>query len=693
MYLPPLENLKVERPALTQQHFDANYKYEKKEKDALKSFKERNLDGFKLSKWAKQTLPVLDWVPKYDWRVDGPCDLIAGITVGIMHIPQGLGYALLANVPPVVGIYMAFFPMIPYFFLGTSRHNSMGTFAVICLLVGKSVSTYALNPLYTHEVTKEVNGTLITLTEMYTELEIGTATTFYCAMWQLLLYSLRLGVVCTFLSDALVSSFITGAGVHIFTSQIKEIVGIKVAKFKGPFYMLYIYKDMLEKIWDSTPETRTTMYVALIISAISIALLVTTAFVIRPWLEKYTKVPFPAELILVVAGVYASVNLQLPDNYGIRDIGEIPTGLPGPQVPHVGLFSVLIVDSFVTAIVAYAVSMSMALILAEGEDYVVDPNQELLALGVGNLVNSFFSCVTFGASLSRSMVLRGVGGKTQFTGLIASGLIVIILLWIADYFEPLPRAILASIIIVALRKILIQVFDLPVFWRRSRLDGVVWIIVFLIVVIVDVDVGLGVGFLLSVGAVFMQGLKAYTSLLGHVPNTDLYLDTDRYKVAREVPGIKIVHYRGGLNFATRDSFKDEVIRLTAIDPKREARRRDKIAKNKSKMQEFGVTNFGFMGDNLGRSEAPPAEPKILCIILDLSALSSIDPAGSDKIKSLAHDYKQVDITVCIAGGSAQALEKMKKCELFEGEDAVPAFPTVHDAVVFCRRAIMETERL
>ncbi|CAB3371983.1 Hypothetical predicted protein [Cloeon dipterum] len=583
MHLPPLDTFKMERPALSQNNFRLNYDYEKKEKNALETFKERNLDGFKLSKWAKQTLPVLDWVPKYDWKVDGPCDLIAGITVGIMHIPQGLGYALLANVPPVVGIYMAFFPMIPYFFLGTSRHNSMGTFAVICLLVGKSVSSYAMNPLYTHEVLKEVNGTMTNVQEMYTDLEIGTAVTFYCAVWQLVLYSLRLGVVCTLLSDALVSSFITGAGVHIFTSQIKEIVGVKVAKFKGPFYMLYIYKDMFEKIWDSTPETRTTMYVALIISAISIGLLVLTAVVIRPWLEKYTKVPFPAELILVVAGVYASVNLQLPENYGTRDIGDIPTGLPGPQVPHIELFSILIVDSFVTAIVAYAVSMSMALILAEGEDYEVDPNQELLALGVGNLVNSFFSCVTYGASLSRSMVLRGVGGRTQFTGLIASFLIVIILLWIADFFEPLPRAILAAIIIVALRKILIQVFDLPVFWRRSRADGIVWIIVFLIVVIVDVDVGLGVGFILSVGNIFMQGLKAYTCLLGHVPNTDLYLDIDRYKAARELPGIKIVHYRGGLNFATRDGFKEEVIRLTAIDPKREVRQRDKILKNK-KMQ-------------------------------------------------------------------------------------------------------------
>jgi MFS superfamily sulfate permease-like transporter len=169
--------------------------------------------------------------------------------------------------------------------------------------------------------------------------------------------------------------------------------------------------------------------------------------------------------------------------------------------------------------------------------------------GVGNLVNSCFSCVAYGASLSRSMVLRSVGGRTQFTGLIASGLIVIVLLWIADFFEPLPRvieatfpcshssithaaffqAILASIIIVALRKILIQIFDLPGFWRKSRLDGIVWVVVFLVVIIVDADVGLGVGFVLSAGSIFFQGLKAYTCLLGHIPNTDLYLDTERYK--------------------------------------------------------------------------------------------------------------------------------------------------------------------
>ncbi|XP_065336757.1 prestin-like [Cloeon dipterum] len=541
----------------------------------------RYINDFKLSKWMKERIPILDWLPKYDTKIDGPCDLIAGITVGIMHIPQGLGYALMANVPPVVGMYMAFFPQLAYTPLGTSRHNSMGTFAVITLLVGKSVVVYAMNEDYQHDVTREINGTMITQREMYTELEVGTTVTFFSGLWQMLLFALNLGAVSNLLSDAFVSSFIAGAGIHIFTSQIKEIVGVKIHHYIGPYNLPKVWRDLFKEVWNASPEQWTTIGIALGISAVCFGLLILTVIVIRPWLLKYTRVPFPAELILVVSGVFVATGLDLKEKYGTIDIGTIPTGLPAPQLPFYELGKVLMLDSFVTAFVSYSITMSMGIILAQGRNYVIDPNQELLALGVGNLFSCHFSCIAYGSSLSRSMVLNDVGGATQLTGLTAAGLMVIVLLYIADFFEPLPRAVLACIITVALREIFEQVADFPGFWRRKKLDGIIWIAVFLIVVIVDVDIGLGIGFILSAAMIFREGIKGTMCVLGNVPNTDIYLDIDNYKKACEVEGFKIISYRGGLVFATRDNFKKDLIKYSELDPIREAKRLRKLAKRQA----------------------------------------------------------------------------------------------------------------
>ncbi|XP_065348885.1 prestin-like [Cloeon dipterum] len=690
---------KDEPSAISKEDFQRNFDYEKKEE---REFGDWQVDKEILLNFVKRTIPIIDWLPKYDWRKNGPNDLVAGLSIGMLQIPQGLGYALIANVPPAVGLYMSIFPMIPYFMLSTSRHNSMGMFAVICLLVGKTVAKFAMNPNYVYEVYKEVNGTDTLVKEMFTNMEVATSMTFYCAIWQLLLYALRLGVIFTFMSDGLVSSFLTGAGVHILTLQLKEIIGVNVEAYHGIFNLPYTYGGIAEKIWNSTPETRSTMLVAIVISAISISLLVFTAFVLKPWLKKYTHIPIPIELILVVVGIVVSSSFDLPENCEIREVGKIPYGLPLPIKPHYfKLLNLLLVDSFVTSIVAFAVSMSMAQVMAEGEDYVVDPNQELLAMGVGNLFGSYFSCITFSSSLSRSVLVRDCKGQTQVTGLVSCLFMIIVVFSCATLFETLPKAILASIIVTTLFGVFAKVLEMPDFWRRSHIDGIYWLIVFFMVVVFDVDVGLVMGFILSAGTIFMKSLKADTCLLGRVPNTDYYLDKDRYKVAKEVPGLKIVHYRGGLNFATRYSFRDEVIRLTEIDPKRESRRRKEAAiaaeqamQNELEQQTPVIPNRGYEIYSMEHSSNIVADPnRIWCIILDLSAMNNIDPAGSDMIKSLAHDYKQIDITVCIAGGSDNEFDRMKEWKLFEGDDAVHVFTSVHDAVVHGARVLMGWRRL
>lgn len=189
----------------------------------------------------------------------------------------------------------------------------------------------------------------------------------------------------------------------------------------------------------------------------------------------------------------------------------------------------LLLESFPIAMVSYAVSVSMALIFAQKENYEIDFNQELLAMGTSNVFGSFFSCLPFSASLSRSMIQYTAGGVTQIASVVSCAILAIVLLWVGPFFEPLPRCVLAGIIVVSLKGLLMQLTHFRRFWRLSTVDAIVWMGTFLTVVLVAIDIGLLVGMVLSICSIFFRGMKPYTCLLENVPNTDLYLDVNRYK--------------------------------------------------------------------------------------------------------------------------------------------------------------------
>lgn len=159
----------------------------------------------------------------------------------------------------------------------------------------------------------------------------------------------------------------------------------------------------------------------------------------KPKLAKKITIPFPIEFIVILIGTLLSQFVHLESRWNIKSIGHIPTGLPYPTAPHFGMWNQLIVDAFTIAMVSYTVSVSMALIFAQKYNYEIDFNQELLAMGSGNIFGSFFSCMPMSASLSRSMIQAGVGGKTQIASVISCAILTAVLLYIGPFFEPLPR--------------------------------------------------------------------------------------------------------------------------------------------------------------------------------------------------------------------------------------------------------------
>ncbi|XP_055706150.1 solute carrier family 26 member 10-like isoform X1 [Phlebotomus papatasi] len=633
--------VKVTRPIYRLEQINQNFQYENPKENKWKKVAEKvkQVDFFRT---LLSVIPVMDWGRSYSPRSDLPLDIISGCTVAVMHIPQGMGYALLGNVPPIMGIYTAFFPVLIYFLFGTSRHNSMGTFAVVSIMVGKLVIKYA---------GEEAAGVDSDTSGMPTAIEVATIVSFMTGIYLLVFYVFRLGVVSTLLSDVLVSGFTTGCAIHVFTSQLKDVLGLSLPQIPGYFDVVLTFYELINRISHVN-------WMACSISAVAIIVLLINNELIKPRLAKITIVPIPIELIAVVSGTLVSTHWNLGKDWNVKTIGNIPLGFPTLTPPKFSLVGSIATDSFIIAIVSYTVTVSMALIFAQKLQYKIRFNQELLAMGVGNVFGSFFQCIPFCASLSRSAIQQTVGGRTQVASVVSCSILVIILLWVGKFFEPLPKCVLASIILVSLKSLLKQYKDFFKFWKCSHLDGCIWMATFLTVVIVAIDVGLIVGIALSILTLLLKSLKPYVCLLGSVPGTEIYLDVTKYKGTVEVPNVKIFHYCGSLNFASRDQFRKHLYKLTGINER------------KVKLSEDGL-----------KDESPH---DIKCIVMDFSALTYVDSGGFATLKSIIEELSGRSILVLIAAISCPVYEGYKKSNLFdlEKEGMSKTFPTIHDAVQY-----------
>ncbi|XP_076265513.1 prestin-like isoform X2 [Rhynchophorus ferrugineus] len=662
-----LNHIHIERPYYEHQQVRDDFLYEKPRSKRIYAAKQwtKNLRAKKI---ALGLFPIFDWLGKYNWKKDLVPDCISGFTVAIMHIPQGMAYAFLGNVDPVVGIYMAFFPVLIYTLFGTSRHNSLGTFSVACLMTGKAVAEYS-DPLYFNTNT---NSTAVPTG--YKPIEVATAVTFVVAIVQLAMFVLRLGAMSALLSETLVSGFTTGAAVQVLVSQVKDLLGLELEKYKGNFVNVLTVIDVFRKI------THTNM-AALIISVVTITVSALNNDYLKPIVAKKSPFPFPMELVAVVAGTLVSKYCNLNENYGVKIVKTIAVGLPEPSLPPLELISNLIVDGITIAIVSYTITLSMALIFAQKLEYEVDANQEAFALSLSNFFGSFFSCMPICASLSRSLIQQVVGGVTQLASLVSCLILLVVLLWIGPFFEPLPKAVLASLIVVALKGMLLQVLDFWKFWKLSKMDALVWMGTFLTVSFVAIDIGLLVGVCLSLASIFLLSFKPHTYLLGQVPNTDFYLDVARYKAAKEIDSIKIFHYSGGINFATKTIFRDDLIRLVGINPQKEVVYRATVAKYIEKME--GTKPPAKTQVKLERAQSK-VNTDLRCLVLDFSSVSYIDPSGVTMLKNIIESFTKLDIPVIIASCKEPVYEMLTKCDPdYYAKAGFRSFPTVHDAVHYC----------
>ncbi|XP_010571955.1 PREDICTED: solute carrier family 26 member 6 [Haliaeetus leucocephalus] len=670
-------------------------------------------------------LPFLRWIPRYpvkDWLLG---DIVSGFSVGIMHLPQGLAYALLAGLPPVTGLYSSFYPVFLYFFFGTSRHNSMGDslptpclspgpFAVISVMIGSV--TDSLVP--SENFMESVNGSNMTVNEARRDaarVELVATITVLTGIFQVALGLLQFGFVVTYLSDPLVRGYTTAASVHVLVSQLKNVFGVSLGEHSGPLSLFMTFIEICQKL----PQTNVGTLVTAIIAMVAI-------FAVKEFNHQFASklpMPIPIELITIIVSTGISYGVNLNAKFGISVVGHIPSGLKPPVVPNVSYFGQVVGNAFAIAVVGYAICISLGKIFALKHGYKVDSNQELIALGLCNFLGGFFQCFAISCSMSRSLVQESTGGNSQVAGVISSLVILVTILKIGELFRDLPKAILAAIIIINLKGMFKQFSDIRTLWKSNQVDLMVWIVTFVATLMLNLDIGLGASVAFGLLTVIFRTQLPRYSILGRISNTDVYRDVAEYQMAQEVPGVKIFRSSSTLYFANVELYAEALKKKSGINVDRLIEKKKKALKKLKKQQkkaekekakrkkvlpchggplwchpapqdtEDGENGPGVAVIELSGAEGstPPKptlrtlglpQPSFHAIILDFSPVSFVDTVSIKILKNIFRDFHEIEADVFIAGCPGPVLAQLERGNFFSSAITKHCFfPSVHDAVL------------
>uniref|UniRef100_A0AAR2KDX8 SLC26A/SulP transporter domain-containing protein n=1 Tax=Pygocentrus nattereri TaxID=42514 RepID=A0AAR2KDX8_PYGNA len=450
------------------------------------------------------SVPLLFWLPRYPFKENVFGDLVSGISVGIMHLPQGMAYALLAAVPPVFGLYSSFYPILIYFIFGTSKHISVGTYAVMSVMIGSVTERLAPDSEFIVWTNNSNESFIDTAAQINKRIAIAAAVTFLSGIFQLLLGLVQFGFVVTYLSEPLVRGYTTGAAIHVMVSQLKYMFGINPQRYNGPLSLIYTVLDVCSLLGGTNIGT-------LVVSIVTIVCLV-SAKEVNSLLARKLPVPIPVELITIIIATAVSWRFDFKTLYEVEVVGEIPSGLQPPVLPDFSLMGTMVGDAFALAVVGYGIAISLGRTFALKYGYKVDSNQELIALGLCNSVGGMFQCFAISCSMSRTMVQISTGGKTQIAGALSAVVMLVILLWIGSLFEELPKAVLAVIINVNLQGMFKQFSDVSGLWRTNKVDMLVWLMTFILTVLLNPDVGLAASIAFSILTVVqIPGLVIFRS--------------------------------------------------------------------------------------------------------------------------------------------------------------------------------------
>lgn len=482
--------------------------------------------------------PILNWGLNYK-KTDLTGDLTAGIIVASLLIPQGMAYAMLAGLPPQVGLYASIFPQIVYVCLGTASMLSVAPVAVDSLMVATAVSAIA------KENTPEYWGYALTLA-----LLVGII--------ELLIGIFRLGFIANFLSQAVISGFISAAAILIGFSQVKHLLGIRIPQTES-------FLSTVTAIFQESPHLNG---ITLILGGLSIALLL----YFNRGLGQYLKsrgipesiiIPLTKSgpLIVVIASSIVVGLFHLDQSFGVKVVGEIPKGFPPLTLPNLDLnhLQLLVTSALAISFVGFMEAFSVGQFLASKQRKKVEANQELIALGSANITASFTGGYPITGGLSRSVVNYSAGANTGLASVITAVFLMLTVLVLTPLFYYLPQTSLAAIILVAVGNLL-DFSTLKRLWQYNKLDAVTWCGTFVAVLLTRAEQGIMIGVFISLLLHLVRTSKPHIAIVGRVGNTEHFRNILRHPVTT-CPHILAVRVDESLYFVNTKYLENYLLKL------------------------------------------------------------------------------------------------------------------------------------
>ena len=475
----------------------------------------------------QQLLPIAGQLETYG-REKLTGDLSAGLTVGVMLIPQGMAYALIAGLPPIYGLYASLVPLVIYALFGTSRQLAVGPVAMVSLLVAAAVGPIAGGD------TQLYIGLALLLSLMVGLLQFGLGLA-------------RFGFLVNFLSHPVLAGFTSAAALIIGLSQLKHLLGISIERSH------YIH----EILWTAVQKAGAVDPMTLALGLGSIALLVGLQ-----WWKK----SFPGALAAVVVTTLATWGFGLHE-MGVAIVGSVPSGLPAPTMPPMdaGAVGNLVPSALAIGLVGFMESIAVAKVYAARHRYEVDANKELVGLGLANVAGAFFSAYPTTGGFSRTAVNDQAGAQTNLAAIFSAGIIALTLLFLTPLFYFLPKAVLAAIVMVAVFG-LIEWEEVVHLWHVDRTDLALMGVTFTATLGLGIEQGILTGVIVSLIAVIYQTSQPHTAIMGRLTDTSTYRNLRRNPEALTKSHVVVVRMDANLYFANASAFKDLVLEADVKSP-------------------------------------------------------------------------------------------------------------------------------
>ncbi|XP_038717335.1 sulfate transporter 1.3-like [Tripterygium wilfordii] len=620
--VPPKKNLLKELTTTLKETFFSD--------DPLRHFKDQPKSQ-KFILGIQAVFPIFEWGRKYNLtKLRG--DIIAGLTIASLCIPQDIGYAKLANLEGQYGLYSSFVPPLIYAFMGSSRDIAIGPVAVVSLLLGTLLQS---------EIDPIKNATEYR--------RLAFTATFFAGITQATLGVFRLGFLIDFLSHAAIVGFMGGAAITIALQQLKGFLGIK--KFTKKTDLISVMHSVFSTAhhgWN---------WQTIIIGASFLSFLLGAKYIGKKN-KKLFWVPAIAPMISVIISTFF-VFITRADKQGVQIVKHIEKGLNPSSVDQIYFSGDYLLKGFRIGVVAGMIALTEAVAIgrtfAAMKDYQLDGNKEMVALGAMNVVGSMTSCYVATGSFSRSAVNYMAGCQTAVSNIVMSFVVFLTLQFITPLFKYTPNAILAAIIISAVIG-LIDFQAAVLIWKIDKFDFIACMGAFFGVVFASVEIGLLIAVCISFAKILLQVTRPRTAILGKIPRTTVYRNIQQYPEATKVSGLLIVRVDSAIYFSNSSYIKDRILRWVT----------DEDEQLKANYQ----TTIQFL-------------------IVEMSPVTDIDTSGIHALEDLYKSLQKRGIQLVLANPGPVVIDKLHASNFQNliGEDRI--FLTVADAVSSCSPKLAE----